>query len=135
MAQPIQCDNCGSVLLEKDAFCGECGAPGPFENASSTSAAGEVPETPPPSPPETPPASREAGWRVAAIVLGILAAILCLLGVAAFLLFGLTDPAIEGQEAENWLYATFCCLLPIAGTGIILAIAGLGIWWVRLRDR
>jgi hypothetical protein len=71
---------------------------------------------------------------VAAIVLGILAAILCLVGVAAFLLFGLTESDVT-TPAEDWLYATFCCLLPIGGTGVILAVAGLGIWWVRLRNR
>jgi hypothetical protein len=67
-------------------------------------------------------------------VLGVTAAILCLIGLAAFLLFGLTDSDVA-SPTENWLYATFCCLLPIAGTGVVLAIAGLGIWWVRLRNR
>jgi nitrate reductase gamma subunit len=70
---------------------------------------------------------------VAVIVLGITAAILCLMGVAAFLLFGLTESDVT-SPAEDWLYATFCCLLPIAGMGAILAIAALGIWWVRLRN-
>jgi hypothetical protein len=71
---------------------------------------------------------------VAVIVLGILAAILCLFGLATFLLFGLTD-SDAWSPTENWLWATVCCLLPIAGTGAIMAVAGLSIWWVRLRNR
>jgi hypothetical protein len=68
------------------------------------------------------------------IILGILAAVLCLLGLVAFLLFGLTDSESFTPQ-ENWLFATFCCLLPIAGTGAILAVAALGIWFARLRNR
>jgi hypothetical protein len=68
------------------------------------------------------------------IVLGILAAILCLLGLVTFLLFGLTESDVA-SPTENWLYATFCCLLPIAGTGGVMAVVGLGIWWIRLRNR
>ena len=60
--------------------------------------------------------------------------LLCLLGFAAFLLFGLIDS--EGvSQAENWLISTICCLLPIAGTGAAIALAGLVIWWARLRKR
>jgi RsiW-degrading membrane proteinase PrsW (M82 family) len=68
------------------------------------------------------------------IILGIVAALLCLVGVSGFFLFGLT--ATEGfTMEENWLYATFCCLLPFAGASTILAVAGLGIWLTRLRHR
>lgn len=134
MAQPIQCKNCGAVLLEEDLFCGECGAPGPSAAPPSEPEAVTPPIAPLPPPPAAPPSSSVTGWRVAVIVLGILAAILCLLGLATFLLFGLTESDVA-STTENWLYATFCCLLPIAGTGGILAIAGLGIWWVRLRNR
>lgn len=68
------------------------------------------------------------------IILGIVAAILCLAGISAFLLLGLTET--EGVTAqENWLYATFCCLLPLGGAGAVMAIAGLGIWFIRLRSR
>jgi hypothetical protein len=71
---------------------------------------------------------------VSVIILGILAAVLCLFGLVAFLLFGLTES--EGfTPEENWLFATFCCLLPIAGTGVILAVAAVGIWFARLRNR
>jgi hypothetical protein len=71
---------------------------------------------------------------VAFFVLIILGAIACLAGVAAFLLFGLTDSDVATPQ-ENWLYATFCCLLPIAGSGALLLLGSLGIWYSRLRDR
>lgn len=135
MAQAIQCSSCGAVLFEADIFCGECGAPRP--------ASTPVPELAELEPPDTAPAqaapavaakARQTPWRVMAIVLGILASILCLAGIFAFLLFGLTDP--QGFTIqENWLYATLCCLLPIGGAGAILAIASLGIWFTRLRSR
>ena len=59
---------------------------------------------------------------------------LCLLGLAVFLLFGLTE-AEDMTPAENWLLSTLCCLLPIAGTGVAMAVAGLVIWWAKLRNR
>ena len=134
MAQPIQCDNCGAILVEEDVFCGECGAPRPSAAQPAEAEAPPAPDTPPPPPPEVPGDSRETAWRVVTIVLGIMAAILCLVGVAAFLLFGLTESDVT-TPAEDWLYATFCCLLPIAGSGAILAVSSLGIWWIRLRNR
>lgn len=136
MARAIQCENCGAVLMEEDVFCGECGTPRPATTQPSEAEAADSPTFPPPPPPspEAPSGSKETGWRVAVTVLGITAAILCLIGVAAFLLFGLTESDVT-TPAEDWLYATFCCLLPIAGTGTVLAIAASGIWWVRLRSR
>jgi hypothetical protein len=135
MAEPIQCDNCGAVLLEEDTFCGECGAPRPSlipgpETVEPEPPAPEVPQARPAAPVD----ARQRRWRVMIIILSILAAILCLAGISAFLLFGLAET--EGVTTEeNWLYATFCCLLPFAGAGAILAIAGLGIWFTRLRNR
>jgi hypothetical protein len=140
MAEPIQCDNCGAILLEEDIFCGECGAPRPSVLQAPKQPATEPPDAAPPiataPSPRTPrpPSSPQTGWRVATIVLGILGTLLCLLGLSAFLLFGLTESGDFTPE-ENWLYATFCCLLPIAGTGLVLALAGAGIWWARLRNR
>ena len=133
MTGPIQCDNCGAILLEEDAFCGECGAPRPSETSPA-----EVMEEPQANPlPDTRPArgpDSDTVWRVAAAVLGIVGALVCLLGLAVFLLFGLIETE-EMTQAVNWLFSTICCLLPIAGTGVAMAIAGLVIWWARLRNR
>jgi hypothetical protein len=95
------------------------------------------PAAPPPDPPATrldKTLDRDTAWRVIAVALGILGAVLCLLGFAFFLLFGLMDTE-SVTEAENWLLSATCCLLPIAGAGTTLAVAGLVIWWARLRKR
>jgi hypothetical protein len=141
MTGPIQCINCGAVLLKEDIFCGECGAPRPSETSPAEAIAEphtEVMEEPRPDPlPEPRPVRRpdsDTIWRVAAAVLGIVGVLVCLLGLAAFLLFGLIE-AEDMTPAENWLLSTICCLLPIAGTGVAMAVAGLVIWWAKLRNR
>jgi hypothetical protein len=133
LTRPIQCDNCGAVLLEEDIFCGECGAPRPsvipsVERIEGPQARAQI---------AAPPVRRsdsDTVWRVVAAILGIIGALLCLLGFAVFLLFGLIES--EGvTQAENWLISTICCLLPIAGTGTTFALGGLVVWWARLRKR
>jgi hypothetical protein len=86
------------------------------------------------SEPVRPPESRQRLWQIGAITLGLLGVLLCLAGLAAFLLFGLTDSEFASPE-ENWLYATICCLIPIAGTGLMFGLAAVGIWLARLRKR
>jgi hypothetical protein len=130
---PIQCDNCGAVLHEEDVFCGECGAPRPSVLPSAERI--EAPQAR--APIATPPVRRsdsDTVWRVTTAILGIVGALLCLLGFALFLLFGL----MEGEgltPVENWLISASCCLLPIAGTGAAIALVGLVVWWARLRKR
>lgn len=85
-------------------------------------------------PPAQPARSPETGWRVAAIVLGVLSMICCLAGISAFLLFGLT-PSEGYSSSENWIYATFLCLAPIGGSGAVLAIAAVLIWRKFARER
>lgn len=139
MAEPIQCNKCGAVLLAEDLFCGECGAPYlatvPAEDVAATVPVAETsPAGASPAPASPAAVPSKNGWRIAVIILLVLGACLCLMGVSTFLLFGLTDSDVATPE-ENWLYATFLCLLPIAGMGAVLALTGVGIWFSRLRNR
>jgi hypothetical protein len=68
------------------------------------------------------------------MALSLLSVLLCLVGLVVFLLFGLTDSDVTSPE-ENWLFSTICCLLPIAGSGLMVGLAAIGIWFVRLRKR
>lgn len=68
------------------------------------------------------------------IALGLSSVLLCMAGLAAFLLFGLTESDVATPQ-ENWIYSTVCCLLPLAGTGVLVGLAALGLWFARLRNR
>lgn len=134
MPGQIQCTNCGAWLQEEDLFCGECGTPRPqgatTARSASMAARPAVPSARPAVQSARPP---EAGWRVAAIVLGSLGLICCLLGLSSVLLFGLT-PSEGYPSSQNWLYATFLCLVPIGGIGLLLAIAAAIIWRTQVKS-
>ena len=128
MTDLLQCKTCGAVLAAEDEFCGECGTPlSPSAKVSGT----KVPI--PPAPPRARPArSSETGWRVALLIFVVVGALACLAGVVSFLFTGFIPS--EGYTAEeNWGIATMCCLLPLGGSGAILLVTGLGIWYSRLR--
>jgi hypothetical protein len=142
MADIVQCENCGAVLSKEDIFCGECGAPRPSMPQSAEPALkpqpvpGVAPNQPLPVPP-VPPSARpsvtsEKGWRAAFITLIVLGAIACVVGVAAFVILG-SMPGETTTRQEDWIFAAICCLLPIGGTGALLAVAGSTIWYARLR--
>lgn len=138
MAERLQCDNCGAILLREDQFCGECGAPRPAPPEAVEPSPAPEPKRPPsvpPVPPSTQPnSSAEVRWRVASIVLLVLGVLACLAGLIAFALVG----SIGGETTtveEDWLFSAFCCLLPIGGTGAILAAVGAVIWYTRLKRR
>ena len=140
MARHEQCEYCGAVLLPEDQFCGECGAPRPEATSPVPPDArppalnpGGEPAPAAPVPAKTLPSpGGTTAWRAAFIVLLVVGALICLLGLLVFLLFGLTEA--EGWTAgENWAFSAFCCLLPIGGAGLVLLMAGAGIWYARLR--
>jgi hypothetical protein len=139
MAERIQCDNCGAVLAKEDIFCGECGAPRLTlaETATIGQPEPSLPEVPSPEKSmPTPPArkSPETGWRIAFIVLVVLGVLACVAGLLAFLVIG-SMPSENTTPTQDWLYSALCCLLPIGGTGILLAASGGAIWFSRLRNR
>lgn len=144
MSEVLECSNCGAVLLEADLFCGECGAPRPAvapppkpstADQTATKSATAAPEVlPSPSFEPARPTPRQGPWHIMVIALSVLSVLLCVVGVVAFLLLGLTESEVTSPQ-ENWLYSTICCLVPIAGTGVVVGLAALGIWLVRLRNR
>ena len=70
--------------------------------------------------------------RLQGIALTVVGVLVCIVGILAFVLAGVTET--EGWTAqENWLFSAGCCLLPIAGSGLVLVLAGVGIWFARLR--
>jgi hypothetical protein len=135
MTQVVQCPTCGAVLADEDIFCGECGTPHPGLDPNAE----PPPAKPAPSPPSRPQPARparstKANWQIVAIVMAGLGAILCLVGLILFAIFGMTST--EGYTtAENWLISAMCCLLPIAGSGALLALTSIAIWLTRLKDR
>jgi hypothetical protein len=134
MTAVIQCDNCGAVLAKEDLFCGECGVPRPVASEPEEALPNAAPTsdtiTPPPAPPAAEP---RTGWRVASVVSLVLGLLACVAGVLAFLLGGTLE--YEGWgTTENWLFAAFCCLLPIGGAGIVLIAVGAAVWFKRLRN-
>lgn len=133
MPETIQCSNCGAILQESDLFCGECSAPRPPSTADV-----DILDKPPANVPPVPaPARRsdpERGWRVAAAVLGSIAALLCVLAIIATVLFGMI-PAEDLTTTENWIISSVCCLVPIGGVGAVAGVAALVIWLTQLRNR
>ncbi len=129
MAGLEQCKYCGAVLSPEDTVCGECGAPRP--EIASPPPPDAPAAAPPPAAPVPAPSSR-TGWRAAFVALIVVGVLVCIVGILAFVLAGVTET--EGWTAqENWLFSAGCCLLPIAGSGLVLVLAGVGIWFARLR--
>lgn len=138
-----QCENCGAVLLPEDTFCGECGAPRPDAKSpapadaeppalSSEATAAEAQEATSPATTRPTPSTR-TGWRAAFIALMVVGLLVCILGILAFVLLGASET--EGfTTRDNWIISAICCLLPVAGSGLVLLLAGAGIWFVRLRE-
>jgi hypothetical protein len=149
MAESGQCANCGAVLLEEDSFCGECGAPRLSPAATARppeSAAAPLPSAPMPAPPLPPtpglppeqPASRRAGvsegWRRAAIVAAILAAVAAAgLWIAGLLLaFLVPDPELGQAATQDMIVgSSVCCLCP----GVLSLAVAIVLWAVVIRRK
>lgn len=141
MADPTQCLSCGAVLLEEDLFCGECGSPRPAPGDAVTGVvaseaftpAADTPSRPVPLSPGHPAGGVQTGWRVAAFTLLGLGVLACVVGLLVFFVAGST-PSEGFTTSENWLFSAGCCLLPIAGAGVLFAAAGAAIWYRRLKN-
>jgi zinc-ribbon domain len=148
MANPVQCDNCGAMLSDEDIFCGECGTPRPapaFRPEAAGPAAAPPPSAPMAAPSLSPaagplpqPSSRAGGvsqgWRTAAIVVAILAAVaavgLCISGL--ILAFLVRDPELGQAGTQDMIIgSSVCCLCP----GVLALIVAIVLWVFVIRRK
>jgi len=143
VSEQTECLSCGAVLSPSDEYCGECGAhrPSPMEIPAAPASpqpggvpvAGQAKAVPPVHIGSQPRFGGESAWRIGFWILVVLGILTCVAGLLFFFVFGLSESDVATPE-ENWLYSALCCLVPVGGTGALLLLAGIAIWYTRLRE-
>ena len=144
MDNSLHCENCGAVLSEEDAFCGECGAPRPSRATGldqpppmpTAQAAPAAPVVTPPRPLTAPAPGRGISpqWRRAASILALLAVVaavaLCSFGVV--LAFFAPDPELGQTGTQDMIVGSMItCICP----GTIALFTALALWTRVVRRR
>jgi hypothetical protein len=96
-------------------------------------AAGQAPVVPPVRLGREQQFASESAWRFGFYILLILGVLTCVAALLFFFVLGLSESDVA-TPGENWLYSALCCLVPVGGTGALLLLAGLSIWYARLRE-
>jgi hypothetical protein len=144
MDNSLHCENCGAMLGEEDAFCGECGAPRPslatgldrLPPVPAVQVAPAAPVLAPPGPPPAPAPSTGISPRrrriasILALLAALAAVALCSFGF--LLAFFAPDPELGRAGTQDMIVGSMItCICP----GTVALFAALVLWTRVVRRR